>query len=94
MIKNFSDPKEAQRKAKKYLGKNTELLLSTRKNKKYMIQSPDNKFIHFGAMGYPDFTKTKDKEKQSAYLKRATKIKGNWKANKYSPNNLAIHILW
>lgn len=94
MIKNFSNPKEAQRKAKKYLGKNTELFLSTRKDKKYMVQSPDNKFVHFGAMGYSDFTKTKDKEKQNAYLKRATKIKGNWKGNKYSPNNLAIHILW
>lgn len=28
------------------------------------------------------------------YLARATKIKGNWRRNKISPNNLAIHILW
>jgi hypothetical protein len=28
------------------------------------------------------------------YLARATKIKGDWRRNKISPNNLAIHILW
>ena len=28
------------------------------------------------------------------YLKRATNIKGNWRANPVSPNNLAIRILW
>ena len=32
--------------------------------------------------------------RRNAYLKRATNIKGNWKDNKYSPNNLAINILW
>jgi len=94
MIKNFSNPKEAERKAKLYLGKNTKLLLSTRKNKKYMVLNPDDKLIHFGAIGYEDFTKHKDKERRDAYLRRATKIKGDWKSNKYSPNNLAINILW
>jgi hypothetical protein len=94
MINNFSNPIEAQRKAKKYLGKNTELFLSSRKDKKYMVITPDDKLVHFGAIGYEDFTKHKDKERRDAYLRRATKIKGNWKGNKYSPNNLAIHILW
>lgn len=28
------------------------------------------------------------------YLKRAMNIKGNWKRNPVSPNNLAIRILW
>jgi hypothetical protein len=36
---------------------------------------------------------TADK-KRKAYLARATKIQGDWKENKVSPNNLAIHILW
>lgn len=92
-LNNFSNPIEAERKAKKYLGKNTELLLSSKKDKKYMIIH-NNKKVHFGAMGYEDFTKHKDKERRDAYLKRATKIKGNWKDNKYSPNNLSINILW
>jgi len=36
---------------------------------------------------------TADKRRHS-YLSRATNIKGEWKKNKYSKNNLAIHILW
>jgi hypothetical protein len=28
------------------------------------------------------------------YRKRAENIKGKWKKNKESPNNLAINILW
>jgi hypothetical protein len=93
MIDDFSNPLIAERNAKSYLGKNAKLLLSSRKDKKYMIIH-NNKKVHFGAMGYEDFTKHKNKERRDAYLKRATKIKGDWKDNKYSPNNLAINILW
>lgn len=32
--------------------------------------------------------------KRKQYLARATKIKGDWKKDKYSPNSLAINILW
>ena len=32
--------------------------------------------------------------KRKSYLARATNIKGDWKKNKYSKNNLAIHLLW
>ena len=28
------------------------------------------------------------------YLKRSSKIKGNWKNNLYSPNNLSRKIIW
>jgi len=52
------------------------------------------KYISFGSMGYEDFTKHNDKTRQERYLKRATKIRGNWHNNRYSPNNLSIHILW
>ena len=45
-------------------------------------------------MGYEDFTKHKDEERRKDYRRRAENIKGNWKNNKYSPNNLAINILW
>ena len=36
---------------------------------------------------------TADKRRK-AYRARATKIKGEWKKDKNSPNNLAINILW
>jgi len=67
---------------------------STRKNKKYMILNDDNKYIHFGDRRYQDYTKHNDLERRKRYLDRATKIKGNWKKDKYSPNNLAINLLW
>lgn len=93
-LKKYSDPKKAQANAVKYLGAGTNLFYSTRKDKKFMVQDPAGSWVHFGQMGYQDFTKHQDKEKRDAYLARATSIKGKWKQNKYSPNNLAIHVLW
>jgi hypothetical protein len=59
-----------------------------------MVLNPDNKYIHFGDNRYEDFTQHKDVDRQKKYLNRSSKIKGNWKDNKYSPNNLSINILW
>ena len=67
---------------------------STRKNKKYMIMNDNNKLVHFGDLRYQDYTKHQDEERRKRYIGRATKIKGNWKSDKYSPNNLAINLLW
>ena len=68
---------------------------------KLAIQTPDGKVVDFGRSGYMDFllysltgTKEKADKQRRAYRARATKIKGDWKDDKYSPNNLAIHILW
>ena len=61
---------------------------STRKNKKYMIMNDENKLVHFGDLRYQDLKRLNN------YLSRASKIKGNWKKDKYSPNNLAINLLW
>ena len=80
--------------AKLYLGNDDNILPSTRKNKKFMVLNPDNKYVHFGDNRYEDFTQHKDKDRQQKYLNRSSKIKGNWKDNKYSPNNLSINILW
>ncbi len=67
---------------------------STRKNKKYMILNDNNKYVHFGDSRYEDFTKHQDLNRLNNYLSRATKIKGNWKKDKYSPNQLSINLLW
>lgn len=91
----YSNPIEAQKKATDYLGKDAVLYTSTDPKKKYSIYDPNKKrFINFGAIGYEDFTYHKDKERQRRYLARATKMKGNWKENPYSANNLSINILW
>ena len=93
-IRKYSNPHTVYSLASKYLGKTAKIGLSTKKDKKYMVTRPDGKVVHFGQMGYEDFTKHKNKTRRKNYLARSTKIKGNWKKDKYSPNNLAIHLLW
>jgi hypothetical protein len=63
------------------------------KDKKYMIMNDENKWIHFGNLGYEDYTKHLNEQRRLNYLKRSTKIKGNWKDNIFSPNNLSINLL-
>ena len=56
--------------------------------------------VKFGRVNYNDFIiyqlmgDDSALQKRNNYLKRATNIKGNWKYNMMSPNNLAIRILW
>ena len=95
VLKRYSNFAQAQKQAYKWLGVHGKIYRSTRKEKKYMVKDPKlNKWVHFGQMGYEDYTKHKDKERRRNYLTRATNIAGDWKKNKYSANNLAIHILW
>jgi hypothetical protein len=94
-LKMFSNFQTAQDKAEEYLGKDAMLFASPKKDKKYRIYDPKKcKWVDFGQMGYEDFTKHQDEERRHNYLTRAKSIKGNWRDNKYSPNNLSIHILW
>ena len=69
-------------------------------NHKLTYKTPDGKVVPFGKVDYNDYiiytlsnNKFADKYK-NAYRARATKIKGDWEDDKYSPNNLAINILW
>ena len=101
-LSDYSDPEIVLYRAKFYFGEDVKLLQSTRKTKKYMIYNPiTNKFVHFGAMGYLDYTKyvqlynleTANKH-STKYLKRALKMKANWINNQYSPNYLSMLLLW
>jgi hypothetical protein len=101
-LSDYSDFEAVLSRAKHYYGENVKLLQSTRKTKKYMIFDPNNnKFVHFGQMGYIDYTKYIQlydikiaREHRYRYLRRALKIKGNWKDNPYSPNYLSLLLLW
>ena len=94
-INEFSNPKIVFEKAKQYLGKDVIIRLSDKEGKKYMVFNPHtNKWVYFGQMGYEDFTKHHDRIRRSNYLRRTENMKGNWKQNKYSPNNLSRNILW
>jgi hypothetical protein len=93
-LEGYSNPKIVQQRATKRFGKDAVVYRSNTKTKKYMIQNPAGNWVHFGQLPYEDFTAHGDSERRKNYLNRATKIKGNWKSDPYSPNNLAIHLLW
>ena len=91
-LNHYSDFKTVNNKALQLY--NRPVFISTRKDKKYMIMNDSKKFIHFGQLGYEDYTKHLDENRRRLYLARATKVKGNWKTDRYSPNNLSINLLW
>jgi len=91
-----SNPKEVIKKAQQYFNNpDIKVYLSNRKNKKYAIYDKINKkLVHFGQMGYMDYTMHNDPQRRERYLKRASNIKGEWKNNIYSSKNLSIALLW
>ena len=94
-IKKVSNPDRALANTKKYLGKNAALYPSEKSKFKYKVFNPNtNKFVYFGSMLYEDYLKHGDEIRKKNYLLRSGNIKGNWKDDKYSKNNLSRHILW
>jgi hypothetical protein len=76
------------------------LSFSTDDKHKLQIPNADGKIIRFGASGLKDYllySMTRDAKAdrhRSNYRKRAMKIKGNWAEDPYSPNSLALSVLW
>lgn len=94
-ISSYSDFTKAQANAFRYLGDFGHLFPSPRDDKKFRVLNPvTREWVDFGAMGFSDYTKHQDEARRNNYLKRATAIRGDWWKDQYSPNNLAIHILW
>jgi hypothetical protein len=73
---------------------------------KLMIYDEEGKPVRFGKAGYGDFLIWSQLEKagqvrkgyaemkRRVFQKSHSKIKGDWKSNKFSPNMLALKILW
>jgi hypothetical protein len=91
-LSQFSNVETVRKKARLY--KYPHILISTRKEKKYMVKTPQGRTVHFGQMGYEDFTKHKDKKRRKNYLTRTANIKGAWREDPFSANNLARNLLW
>ena len=88
MLTQFSNPKIVKEKAK-YYGLNP-VYESTRRDKKYMVYNGD-KWIHFGQMGFEDYTKHHDKTRLNAFRSRNRA----WQyAPIYSPRFLSYFLLW
>lgn len=96
----FSNIRTVRRKAKELFGENAKVLPDPKKIHKYILELPAagsrTRRIRrkFGRMGYEDYTVHHDKERRKRYRARASHIKGNWKKDPYSPNNLALKLLW
>ena len=73
---------------------------SDKPDKKFMIYDDKGKKHYFGAAKFGDFIiwsavdKEKAEQKKKVFQASHSKIKGNWAANKYSPNSLSLAILW
>ena len=93
-LEGYSNPKIVQQRATKRFGKDAVVYRSSKKSKKYMILNPAGNWVHFGALPYEDFTAHGSEDRRRNYLNRATKIRGDWAKDPYSPNSLAIHLLW
>jgi hypothetical protein len=88
-LKEYSNIIKVQKIAKK-LNLNP-VVISTRKDKKYMIRDNEGDVKHFGAMYYQDYTLHQDEKRRDSFLKRNHR----WKdAPKYSPAWLSYHLLW
>lgn len=90
----YSNPNEVFKKADEVFDDMSfDIDISTRKNKKYRIRGnfTDGEWVHFGQMGYEDFTKHRDENRRDAFLKRNVK----WaNANYNSPAFLSYVLLW
>jgi hypothetical protein len=93
-IRKWSNPSQVRKLAKKFYGKTIKVRLSTKQEKKYMITTPEGRTVHFGQMGYEDYTKHKNKTRRKNYLTRSAKIRGDWAKDRFSANNLARKLLW
>lgn len=92
-IKQISNPTKVAANFKRYKGNDDATLsLSSRNDKKYKV-TVGGRTVHFGST-MEDFTKHQDVARQKSYLARANGIKGDWRKDKYSKNNLAINLLW
>jgi hypothetical protein len=87
-VYDFSNPEKVFKKAHK-LGIE-EIDLSNRKNKKYKVYD-GTKWIHFGQLGYEDYSKHRDKRRRDLFRTRNAR----WAdAPKMSPAWLSYYLLW
>ena len=91
-ILKYSNPNLVYNKAKYIFGDDVDIKLSTRKNKKYMLYDPTtNKYVHFGEIGFLDYTKHKDENRRRLFRARNYK----WKDNDiFTSSWMSYYLLW
>jgi hypothetical protein len=98
--------KEAQRRAKKHHYPYKLLGFASDGTHKLAIPDENGRVVAFGKVGYGDHLIYSHLEehgkvsagtalkKQNVFQKSHSKMKGDWQKNPFSPNNLALKILW
>lgn len=91
-VQKYSDPFIVFENAKRILGDDVKINISYLPQKKYMVEfNDDGKYIHFGQMGFEDYTKHKDKRRRTLFKNRNHK----WKYYAINtPAYLSYHLLW
>jgi len=87
-LQKYSNPDYVMNKAEQ-LNLNP-IFISTRKDKKYMIYNGKS-WIHFGQMGYQDYTKHHDESRRDNFRRRNRRW---FFGPMYSPGRLAYILLW
>jgi hypothetical protein len=83
--------KSVEKALHKYYGKDVDLYESTRKDKKFMVISPEGKKVHFGQKGYSDWHLHGDPIRRDNFRRRNAK----WADSaKWTPAHLAYWVLW
>jgi hypothetical protein len=70
------------------------LYVSDKWPKKYFVIRPDGRRVYFGDIRYEDYTAHRDDARRARYLARALATRGKWRDDSYSPNMLAVLLLW
>lgn len=95
----ISDPAEVKRRFEKYRGTaKAEISVSPMVDKKYTVRvaaagGVRGRIVHIGST-MADFTKHADEAKRKSYLARSAGIKGEWRDDKWSANNLSRALMW
>jgi 2-phospho-L-lactate transferase/gluconeogenesis factor (CofD/UPF0052 family) len=83
--------KSVEKALHKHYGKDVDLYPSSRKDKKFMVFSPEGKKIHFGQRGYSDWHLHRDPVRRKLFKTRNAR----WAtADKWTPAHLAYWALW
>ena len=93
-MNQYTDPSKVYKNFVKYGFKKegSQLKPSTRQSRKWMVLDPSTgKWVHFGAIGYEDYTKHNDKIRRKKYRSRMGRFES---AYKYSPGYLSLVLLW
>jgi hypothetical protein len=102
LVKEKDELKQKHIKIKEQYGKGDgkdlyKLYPSTLKNRKwdlYYKEGDSIKKVSFGHPDYEDYTQHHDKVRRKNYLTRTANMRGEWKDDPWSRNNLSREILW